>query len=78
MRVSSVRYKKHLGKQPADEAVHSDLIYSRGSVEILALLLISSPPGDQCWESLTSRLPFQIKPGVIVALAMQCLNHLMK
>lgn len=48
MRVSSVSYKKRLGKQPTDEAAHSDLIYSCGSVEILALHLISSPPGDQC------------------------------
>lgn len=78
MRVSSESYEKHLGKQPTHEAAHSDLIYSCGSMEILALCLISSPPGDQCWESLTSHLPFQIKPGVIVALAMQCLSHLMK
>lgn len=78
MRVSSENYEKHSGKQPTDEAAHSDLIYSCGSVEILALCLISSPPGDQCRESLTSRLLLQIKPGVIVALAMQCLSHLMK
>lgn len=46
MRVSSESYEKRLGKQPTDEAAYSDLIYSCGSVEILALCLISSPPGD--------------------------------
>lgn len=60
------------------EAAHSDLICTCGSVEIIVLYRISSPPGDQCWESLTSHLPFHIKPSVIAGLAMQCLNNLMK
>jgi len=45
MRVSSLSCKKSFGKQPMDEAAHSDLISSCGSVEILAFHLISSPPG---------------------------------